>query len=104
VTPSAAAFNDQDGKSGSPEQGPYNGQKAPAIRVYFPKIYGFRVSERAKSGPRMLWLRLRPETAAELDMVDWRGQWIGSDEEYDDDNVESGPKQTGKFDPVSSMV
>jgi casein kinase II subunit beta len=101
VTPSVTRINNPDEKSGSPKQGPYNGQKAPAIRVYFPKIYGFRVSERAKSGPRMLWLRLRPETAAELDMVDWRGQWIGSDGEYDDDNIESAPKQTGKFDPVS---
>jgi len=98
VTPNAPAPNTQVVKTASPKQGPYNGQKAPAIRVYFPKIYGFRVSERAKSGPRMLWLRLRPETAAELDMVDWRGQWIGSDEEYEDDNVE-GPKETGKFDP-----
>ncbi|KAF8867979.1 casein kinase II, regulatory subunit, partial [Mucidula mucida] len=35
--------------------------------VYTPKIYGFKVSERAKSGPRMKWLRLRPEAPEELD-------------------------------------
>lgn len=51
-----------------------------------PKIYGFRVSERAKSGPRMRWLRLRPHTADELDQVDWRGRWIGSDDGYDEDD------------------
>ena len=38
-----------------------------AGRIYEPKIYGFRVSERAKSGPRMQWLRERPEDITELD-------------------------------------
>jgi casein kinase II subunit beta len=47
----------------------------------------------------MLWLRLRPETSAELDMVDWRGQWIGSEDEFEDDNEPvGGTKQIGKFD------
>ena len=80
---------------------PYGGQKPPAGRVYMPKIYGFRVSERARSGPRMRWLRLRPETAAELDMVDWRGRWIGSEEEYEDDE-EGGEAPMEDFDPVRS--
>lgn len=31
-------------------------------KIYVPRIFGFRVSERAKSGPRMQWLRLRPAT------------------------------------------
>lgn len=35
--------------------------------IYEPKIYGFRVSERARSGPRMQWLRDRPEDVNELD-------------------------------------
>lgn len=79
---------------------PYGGQKRAAGRVYTPKIYGFRVSERAKSGPRMRWLRLRPENAAELDQVDWRGRWIGSDDEYDEDEEDiDGPMED--FDPVS---
>lgn len=81
---------------------PYGGQKRAAGRVYTPKIYGFRVSERAKSGPRMRWLRLRPENAAELDQVDWRGRWIGSDDDYDDDEEEvDGPMED--FDPVSML-
>lgn len=36
-------------------------------RIYEPKIYGFRVSERAKSGPRMKWLRSKPVDINELD-------------------------------------
>lgn len=36
-------------------------------RIYEPKIYGFRVSERARSGPRMQWLRDRPTDVTDLD-------------------------------------
>ncbi|KAH0565932.1 hypothetical protein GP486_000685 [Trichoglossum hirsutum] len=36
-------------------------------RIYEPRIYGFRVSERARSGPRMKWLRMRPTDVTELD-------------------------------------
>ncbi|RWQ97303.1 casein kinase II beta subunit CKB1 [Paecilomyces variotii] len=35
-------------------------------KVYEPRIYGFRVSERAKSGPRMKWLRMKPDDINEL--------------------------------------
>lgn len=30
-----------------------------SMKIYIPRIYGFKVSERARSGPRMQWLRLR---------------------------------------------
>lgn len=36
-------------------------------KVYDPKIYGFKVSERAKTGPRMKWLRMKPDDIRELD-------------------------------------
>jgi casein kinase II subunit beta len=36
-------------------------------KVYEPRIYGFRVSERARSGPRMQWLRQKPEDTTEMD-------------------------------------
>ncbi|KAL1872650.1 hypothetical protein VTK73DRAFT_1411 [Phialemonium thermophilum] len=36
-------------------------------KIYEPRIYGFRVSERAKSGPRMQWLRSKPDDVTELD-------------------------------------
>ncbi|EOD45499.1 Casein kinase ii beta subunit [Neofusicoccum parvum] len=35
--------------------------------IYEPRIYGFRVSERSRSGPRMKWLRMRPADVNELD-------------------------------------
>lgn len=35
--------------------------------IYEPRIYGFRVSERAKSGPRMQWLRMKPYDVTVLD-------------------------------------
>lgn len=38
-----------------------------AGNIYEPRIYGFRVSERAKSGPRMKWLRMKPADITELD-------------------------------------
>jgi len=36
-------------------------------KIYEPRIYGFRVAERAKSGPRMKWLRMKPTDVSELD-------------------------------------
>lgn len=44
------------------------GQKEPQARLYTPRIYGFRVSELAKSGPRMRWMRMRPESWKELEL------------------------------------
>ena len=81
---------------------PNGGQKRAAGYVYVPRIYGFKVSERAKSGPRMQWLRLRPEDAEELDAVDWRGRWIDDgDEGYDDDvEEEDVDRPMEDFDPV----
>ncbi|KAF1826472.1 uncharacterized protein K489DRAFT_376882 [Dissoconium aciculare CBS 342.82] len=43
---------------------------APGIgpgNIYEPRIYGFRVSEIAQTGPRMRWLRMRPTDVNELD-------------------------------------
>ncbi|KJA30214.1 hypothetical protein HYPSUDRAFT_125685 [Hypholoma sublateritium FD-334 SS-4] len=79
---------------------PHGGQKRAAGYVYVPRIYGFKVSERAKSGPRMQWLRLRPESPEELDMVDWRGRWINEDDEYDEDeDPDDEDRQMEDFDP-----
>ncbi|KAJ6485107.1 casein kinase II regulatory subunit-domain-containing protein [Mycena vitilis] len=76
---------------------PYGGQKRANGYVYVPRIYGFKVSDRAKCGPRMQWLRLRPETPAQLDQVDWRGRWIDEDEYEDDDDEQD--RQMEDFDP-----
>lgn len=83
---------------------PHGGQKRAAGYVYVPRIYGFKVSERAKSGPRMQWLRLRPESPEELDMVDWRGRWINEDDEYDEEEEEEGGRQMEDFDPVRCFM
>jgi casein kinase II subunit beta len=80
---------------------PHGGQKRAAGYVYVPRIYGFKVSEKSKSGPRMQWLRLRPESPEELDMVDWRGRWINEDDEYDEEEEEEEEdRQMEDFDPV----
>ncbi|KAJ3497160.1 hypothetical protein NLG97_g2113 [Lecanicillium saksenae] len=50
--------------------GMYSKNIAPGLgpgRIYEPKIYGFKVSERARTGPRMRWLRERPADVTELD-------------------------------------
>ena len=36
-------------------------------KIHEPRIYGFRVSERSRTGPRMKWLRMRPLDIRELD-------------------------------------
>lgn len=56
---------------GSPTvNGIYARNIAPGLghgKIFEPKIYGFRVSERARSGPRMQWLRSKPDDIADLD-------------------------------------
>ncbi len=42
-------------------------------KMHESRIYGFRVSERSKTGPRMKWLRMRPVDITELDeSARWR--------------------------------
>jgi casein kinase II subunit beta len=54
--------------------------------IYEPRIYGFRVSERARSGPRMKWLRMRPADVTDLDET--RRYWDerASDEDRPDED------------------
>lgn len=63
---------------------------APGIgagNIYEPRIYGFRVSERAKSGPRMKWLRMKPTDVTELDETRryWENPPDDADRPHDDD-------------------
>lgn len=55
--------------------------------IYEPRIYGFRVSERAKSGPRMKWLRMKPADVTELDETRryWENPPDDADRPHDDD-------------------
>jgi len=58
--------------------------------IYEPKIYGFRVSELAKTGPRMKWLRQKPINLTELDEVAiWEANRAGYEgEDKTDDRAE----------------
>jgi casein kinase II subunit beta len=50
--------------------GVLTGNLAPGLgrgKIYEPRIYGFRVAERSKSGPRMKWLRMKPDDVHDLD-------------------------------------
>lgn len=50
--------------------GMYKCNIAPGLgngKIYEPRIYGFRVSEIARSGPRMQWLRDKPDEISDLD-------------------------------------
>ncbi|CAK7269049.1 casein kinase 2 regulatory subunit [Sporothrix epigloea] len=56
-------------------------------KTYQPRIYGFRVSERARSGPRMQWLRSKPNNLNDLDEAR-RYHTAGSDDDDDDSDLE----------------
>ncbi|KAF2661438.1 hypothetical protein K491DRAFT_587296 [Lophiostoma macrostomum CBS 122681] len=65
--------------------------------IYEPRIYGFRVSERARSGPRMKWLRMRPADVTELDET--RRYWDERAEDRDrpdDEDMNMVDVQDGK--------
>jgi casein kinase II subunit beta len=48
----------------------------------------------------MQWLRVRPESPEELDMVDWRGRWIDDEEYDDDDDIDEDDRLMEDFDAV----
>jgi casein kinase II subunit beta len=57
--------------------------------IYEPRIYGFRVSERSRVGPRMQWLRDRPDDVTELDETkrfwDEHEMMEDADEDFEDE-------------------
>lgn len=63
-------------------------------KMYEPKIYGFKVSERARSGPRMAWLRNRPLNIRELDEAAIYGGQDESDDDPGVNGVRTQPRQT----------
>ncbi|KAH0536178.1 hypothetical protein FGG08_006917 [Glutinoglossum americanum] len=67
-------------------------------RIYEPRIYGFRVSERARSGPRMKWLRMRPTDVTELDET--RKYYENHDDPMGEDQSPSVPVPRRKKAPV----
>jgi casein kinase II subunit beta len=68
--PRAVASHPADGDEKEKINGMNASNLGPGLgkgKMYEPKIYGFKVSERARSGPRMAWLRDRPSDVRELD-------------------------------------
>lgn len=60
-------------------------------KVHEPRIYGFRVAERAKTGPRMKWLRMRPADMNELDeAAAWREANGGGSDDGEDPEDPNG--------------
>ncbi|EGU78478.1 casein kinase II subunit beta-1 [Fusarium oxysporum f. sp. raphani 54005] len=59
-------------------------------RIYEPRIYGFRVSERARSGPRMQWLRERPTDINELDEARLYAEQNPDSEDDDENSGQAG--------------
>ena len=60
-------------------------------KVHEPRIYGFRVSERARTGPRMQWLRQRPVDMTELDEARRHQAEHGPGEDDEDEEEERRP-------------
>jgi casein kinase II subunit beta len=65
-------------------------------KVYEPKIYGFKVSERARSGPRMAWLRKRPSDIRALDEAAIHAM------EADESDEENGVSTRRRLNPSSA--
>jgi len=68
-------------------------------KIYEAKIYGFKVSERAKSGPRMRWLRSKPADVNELDEARiWHEKYGGTvdgDDEPDEREAAEQDQEDG---------
>ena len=72
ATPTQASRDEAAASQPATINGVASANFAPCLgagNIYEPKIYGFRVSELAKTGPRMKWLRQKPANVAELDEV-----------------------------------
>lgn len=70
-------------------------------KIYESRIYGFRVSERSRVGPRMRWLRMKPADIRELDelaqvdaMRENAEEVEGEDDEDSDTEMQAAPPST----------
>ncbi|KAI9845322.1 MAG: casein kinase 2 regulatory subunit [Sclerophora amabilis] len=73
-------------------------------KIYEPKIYGFRVSERARSGPRMRWLRSKPPNITELDESRLFHSLDDEEDETDDVESEGNEEEDDEEEDVEDMV
>ncbi|KPM42853.1 Casein kinase II subunit beta-1 [Neonectria ditissima] len=70
-------------------------------RIYEPRIYGFRVSERARSGPRMQWLRGRPANTSDLDEARLYAE-VNPESEEDDEGMNANGRATARRRPLGN--
>jgi len=77
-------------------------------KIYEPKIYGFRVSERARGGPRMKWLRSKPTDVNELDEAriyhDRYGGDIDGDPDVEAEESGGNAEDQGAVEPDGDAV
>ncbi len=57
------------------------------------KIFGFKINEQSKSGPRMRWLHQQPKTAEEKEEFEECGRYLSSDDDDDDDDEEDDEEE-----------
>lgn len=91
------------------EHGMVNGMYARNIapglgrgKIYEPKIYGFRVSEVARSGPRMQWLREKPDDVTLLDEARNFAEEHGADSDDDDESMMNSGRPTARRRPAGN--
>lgn len=70
-------------------------------KIYEPRIYGFKVSERSKSGPRMKWLRMKPHNVTELDETSIHE---AANHDEDDEEDADGDADMGNIDPQQGAI
>lgn len=66
-----------------------------APNIYEPRIYGFRVAERSRTGPRMQWLRQKPDDIRELnEAARWHAEFGDGDPmDAEEEDAEPGPRE-----------
>ncbi|CAO3576785.1 unnamed protein product [Absidia cylindrospora] len=76
--------------------------------IYQPKIVGFRINERSRSGPRMQWLRMRPPEYTESnDLGDSEDDFDDMDQIYDEEkseDEEDQPSPSQTFDDTTDSM
>jgi casein kinase II subunit beta len=96
----------QDGEEKEKINGMNAHNLAPGLgkgKVYEPKIYGFKVSERARSGPRMSWLRQKPDNIHDLDEAAIYAAEHG-EESDEDSGLNGAPTRRRQATPSRSRV
>lgn len=88
IPPQPDSINGLPASNLAPGLGPQRGTK-----VYQPRVFGFRVSALARDGPRMQWLRGKPDDLNELDEMRIANENLIAEGERDDDTEGDGGEE-----------